>query len=71
MAGKESVMENTRSSRKPSRFTSLVEQEELEFIQAIENFKRDNRQPFPSWSEVLGVLKGLGYTRQEPCDREA
>ncbi|MEZ6017391.1 MAG: hypothetical protein R3F49_19920 [Planctomycetota bacterium] len=36
----------------------------LEFIRAIDHFKRDRQRPFPSWSEVLDVLKGLGYERR-------
>ncbi len=38
--------------------------EEWEFIRAIEQFKRDTRNPFPSWSEALAVLRGLGYHRR-------
>lgn len=55
-----------RSAKKPrraSRFSTPVDDEELEFIRAIERYKRVNHRPFPSWSEVLGVLKGLGYRR--------
>jgi hypothetical protein len=37
--------------------------EVLEFITAIDDYKRLNRRPFPNWSEVLEVLKGLGYQR--------
>lgn len=37
--------------------------EVLEFIQAIDEYKRIHRRPFPSWSEVLEVLKTLGYQR--------
>lgn len=35
----------------------------LEFITAIDEYKRANRRPFPSWSEVLEILKTLGYSR--------
>jgi hypothetical protein len=35
----------------------------LEFIQAIDDYKRSRKRPFPSWSEVLEVLKDLGYKR--------
>ena len=51
------------TSRRKSHFSTPVEDEELEFIQAIEDFKKENGQPFPSWSEVLQVLKGLGYSK--------
>jgi len=37
--------------------------EVLEFITAIDEYKRLHRRPFPTWSEVLEVLKGLGYQR--------
>lgn len=35
----------------------------IEFITAIDDYKRLNRRPFPTWSEVLEILKGLGYGR--------
>jgi hypothetical protein len=37
--------------------------EETEFMQAIERYKRDFRRPFPTWSEVLEVIKAMGYRR--------
>ena len=33
------------------------------FLQAIEQYRRDNRRPFPTWSEVLEVLRALGYRK--------
>ncbi len=38
--------------------------EEIEFLMAIERYKRVERKPFPTWSEVLGVLRGLGWRKQ-------
>lgn len=35
----------------------------IEFITAIDDYKRSNRRPFPTWSEVLEIVKGLGYER--------
>ena len=35
----------------------------LEFIQAIDDYKRLNGRPFPSWSEVLEIVKELGYQK--------
>ena len=40
-----------------------VDGEVLEFIEALDRFKKANNRPFPSWSEVLFVLKELGYRR--------
>ena len=51
------------SGRKISHYATPVESEELEFIHAIEQFKSENNQPFPSWSEVLQIVKKLGYTK--------
>ena len=36
---------------------------EIEFMKAMDRYKRDNRRPFPTWSEVLEVLRALGYRR--------
>jgi hypothetical protein len=35
----------------------------LEFIHAIDVYKRVNQRPFPNWSEILEILKSLGYSR--------
>jgi hypothetical protein len=37
--------------------------EEITFMRAMDQYKRDNRRPFPTWSEVLEVLRALGYRR--------
>jgi hypothetical protein len=43
-----------------------VDDEAFDFIQAIERFKVDRNRAFPSWSDVLGILKGLGYEKRAP-----
>ena len=35
----------------------------VEFITAIDSYKRIHERPFPSWSEVLDIIKALGYSR--------
>lgn len=40
--------------------------DELEFMLAMDAYKREHRRPFPSWSEVLGVLLSLGYRKVGP-----
>lgn len=40
-----------------------VDTEVLAFIAAIDRFKKENGRPFPSWSEILLVLRELGYRR--------
>jgi len=37
--------------------------EELEFMRAIEHYKRTNGRMFPTCSELLEVVRGLGYVR--------
>ncbi|HZT79616.1 MAG TPA: hypothetical protein VFA26_05325 [Gemmataceae bacterium] len=37
--------------------------EEREFIQAMERYRRLRRRPFPTCREVLEVLRSLGYRK--------
>lgn len=37
--------------------------EELEFMQALDRYKRSSGRMFPTCSEVLQVLRSLGYDR--------
>jgi hypothetical protein len=37
--------------------------EEIVFMKAMDHYKRANRRPFPTWSEVLEVLYALGYRK--------
>ena len=50
------VATDQRHLRKPNA-------EETEFMGAMDRYKRQNRRPFPTWSEVLEVLRSLGYRR--------
>jgi hypothetical protein len=43
------------------RSSAAVTEAEQQFADAMDRFKRDNRRPFPTWREVLGVVRGLGY----------
>jgi hypothetical protein len=38
--------------------------EELEFMQALERYKRTSGRMFPTCSEVLEVVRSLGYAKQ-------
>lgn len=40
-------------------------EEEVCFMNAIDQYKRANRRPFPTWSEVLEVFRSLGYRKVE------
>jgi hypothetical protein len=39
--------------------------EELEFIQAIERYKAKSGKLFLSWTEVLKVVRDLGYRKAQ------
>ena len=43
----------------------VYEPDELEFLQALDRFKREKQRPFPSCLDVLEVLKGLGWKKGE------
>ena len=38
-------------------------EDELEFMRAVDEYKRKNRRMFPTCSELLEVLRGLGYQK--------
>lgn len=42
--------------------------DEVEFLRAIDAYKRRARRPHPTWSEVLAVLRSLGYRKVAPSD---
>lgn len=37
--------------------------DEVLFMKAMDEYKRMNRRPFPTWSEVLEVLYAMGYRK--------
>jgi len=51
-------------AKTPTNPDSMSE-EVIEFITAVDDYKRKNQRPFPSWSEILEVVKNLGYERQD------
>jgi hypothetical protein len=70
--------ENAAAKRKSSERRRLIDpttcerdysDDETEFMKAMDRYKRENRRPFPTWSEVLEVLRSLGYRRvAEPTE---
>jgi len=38
-------------------------EEQWEFVQAVNEYKRVNNKAFPTWTEVLEVIKKLGYRK--------
>lgn len=39
--------------------------DEMEFMQALDHYKRTSGRMFPTCSEILEVVKSLGYRREQ------
>lgn len=37
--------------------------DQIEFMKAMDLYKRTHRRPYPTWSEVLSVVHALGYRK--------
>ncbi|MEZ6142341.1 MAG: hypothetical protein R3B84_17420 [Zavarzinella sp.] len=67
---KQNAAEKRRTSERrrlidPATCERNYNEAEIEFMQAMERYKRENRRPFPTLSEVLEVLVSLGYRKVE------
>jgi hypothetical protein len=45
--------------------------DELEFMRALDAYKRSSGRMFPTCSEILEVIRGLGYVRAMPSEPES
>ena len=52
-----------RSEDRKSAEEGEMNDEQFVFLMAIDKYKRQNHKPFPSWTEVLDVVKALGYRK--------
>ncbi|UCF42740.1 MAG: hypothetical protein JSV99_09130 [Planctomycetota bacterium] len=52
-----------RSDERKSAEEGEMSSEQFEFLMAVDEYKRKNARPFPTWTEVLEVIKALGYRR--------
>lgn len=43
-----------------------MNEEQVDFLRAIDEYKRVNNRSFPTWTEVLDVVLFLGYRRVAP-----
>ena len=50
-----------RSPKEPEPDPELLELERLQFLRAMDSFKRRTGKTFPTWSEVLEVLRSIGW----------
>ncbi|MBN1437113.1 MAG: hypothetical protein JW936_08550 [Sedimentisphaerales bacterium] len=52
-----------RSDERRAAEEGEMNDEQFEFIKAIEEYKKVNRRPFPTFTEVLEIAKALGYRK--------
>ncbi len=52
-----------RSDDRKSAEEGQMSDEQFEFLMAIDEYKKRNTRPFPTWTEVLEVIKALGYRK--------
>ena len=52
-----------RSDDRRSAEEGEMTEEQFEFLMAINEYKKVNKRPFPSWTEVLDVMRALGYRK--------
>ncbi|MCE9632459.1 MAG: hypothetical protein K8S94_17375 [Planctomycetia bacterium] len=57
------VRHNRRRMIDPSTCERDYQPEELEFMQALDRYKRTSGRMFPTCSEVLEIVRSLGYQR--------
>jgi hypothetical protein len=50
----------------PTTFEKQYSADEIEFMNAMQRFKVQTGKAFPSYGEVLGVARALGYRQAEP-----
>jgi len=52
-----------RTDERKSAEEGQMSDEQFEFLMAIDEYKKRNARPFPTWTEVLEVIKALGYRK--------
>jgi hypothetical protein len=66
--GERRVKVNRRRQIDPTTCERDYTPEEVEFMSAMDNYKRRSGRMFPTCSEVLEVIRSLGYARQIPAE---
>ncbi len=52
-----------RSDERKSAEEGQMSDEQFEFLMAVDEYKKSNARPFPTWTEVLELIKALGYRK--------
>ncbi|MCH2211194.1 MAG: hypothetical protein MK110_07815 [Fuerstiella sp.] len=72
-SGQEQIIDRRKQERRRQIDPTTCERDyslnEVEFMRAMDEYKRKSGRPFPTWSEVLEVLMSLGYRKvAEPTE---
>ncbi len=54
-----------RTDERRSAEEGEMSDEQFEYLKAIEEYKKVNRRPFPSFTEILEIIKAMGYRKVE------
>ncbi len=52
-----------RSEERKAAEEGEMTDEQFEFLMTVEQYKKENRKPFPTWTEILEVMKAIGYRK--------
>ena len=67
IAERREIMDRRRLERRRQIDPTTCERDysdnEIEFMRAMDDYKRKSGRPFPTWSEVLEVVTSLGYRK--------
>jgi hypothetical protein len=55
-----------RSDQRRSAEEGEMEIDQFEFVMAIEAYKKVNKKLYPTWTEILEVVRQLGYRKVQP-----
>jgi hypothetical protein len=59
----EDIEEHRKVERRINEYP--MTDEELDFIKAVNDYKQRYNKPFPTWSEILHILKSIGYEKHD------
>jgi hypothetical protein len=52
-----------RTAERKAAEEGEMNDEQFSFLMAIDDYKKANQRPFPTWTEVLEVIRALGYRK--------
>jgi hypothetical protein len=70
-AGKDRRKVERRRQIDPTTCERDYTEAEIEFMTAIDRYRRESGRPFPTWSEVLEVVRALGYEKVQKPSQSA